>query len=89
MCEFFLIFKQGLLADLKSKLLDFYFIGFCVSSASRRYLIRKISSIFDPLNLMFNQQLFIFNPNLGVDLRGQLLLKYLMKFNNFGLFGII
>ena len=33
---------------------------------------------------MFNQQLFIFNPNLGVDLPGQLLLKYKVKFDKFG-----
>ena len=29
-----------------------------------------------PLNLTFDQPLFIFNPNLGIDLRDQLLLKY-------------
>ena len=33
--------------------------------------------------------MFIFNPNLGVDLRGQLLSKYKVKFDDFGLFGIL
>ena len=42
-----------------------------------------------PLNLTFDQLLFIFNPNLGVDLRDQLLLKYKLKFDDFGLFGIL
>ena len=28
--------------------------------------------------------MFIFNPNLGVDLRDQLLLKYKLKFDDFG-----
>ena len=37
---------------------------------------------------MFDQPLFIFNPNLGVDLRDQLLLKYKLKFDDFCLFGI-
>ena len=32
--------------------------------------------------------MFIFNPNLGVELRDQLLLKYKLEFENFGLFGI-
>ena len=45
--------------------------------------MRKISSTFDHFNLTFDQLLSIFNPNLGVDLRGQLLLKYKVKFNNF------
>ena len=40
------------------------------------------------LNLMFDQTLFIFNPNLGVDLQDQLLFKYKLEFDNFGLFGI-
>ena len=38
---------------------------------------------------MFDQPLFIFNLNLGVDLRDQLLLKYKLEFDNFGLFGIL
>ena len=38
---------------------------------------------------MFDQPLFIFNPNLGVDLRDQLLLKYKLEFYDFGLFGIL
>ena len=38
---------------------------------------------------MFDHRLFIFNPNLGVNLRVQLLLKYKVKFDNFGLFGIL
>ena len=38
---------------------------------------------------MFDQTLFIFNPNFGVDLRDQLLLKDKLKFDNFGLFGIL
>ena len=42
-----------------------------------------------PLNLTFDQPPFIFNPNLGVDLRDQLLLKYKLEFDNFGLFGIL
>ena len=33
---------------------------------------------------MFDHQLFIFNPNLGVDLWEQLILKYKVKFDNFG-----
>ena len=33
-----------------------------------------------PLNLTFDQPLLIFNQNLGVDLRDQLLLKYKLKF---------
>ena len=42
-----------------------------------------------PLNLMFDQPLFIFNPNLDIDLRDQLLLKYKLEFDDFGLFGIL
>ena len=42
-----------------------------------------------PLNLTFDQLQFIFNPNLGVDLWDQLLLKYKLKFDNFGLFRIL
>ena len=38
---------------------------------------------------MFDHRLFIFNPNLGVDLREKLVLKYKMKFENFGVFGIL
>ena len=38
---------------------------------------------------MFDQSLFIFNSNLGVDLRDQLLSKYKLEFDNFGLFGIL
>ena len=38
---------------------------------------------------MFDHRLFIFNLNLSLDLRGQLLLKYKVKFNNFGLFLIV
>ena len=38
---------------------------------------------------MFDHRLFIFNPNLGIDLRGQLLSKYKVKFDNFDLFGIL
>ena len=41
------------------------------------------------LNLTFDQLLFIFNPNLGVDLRDQLLLKYKLKFDDFSLFRIL
>ena len=37
---------------------------------------------------MFDHVQFIFNPKLGVDLRRQLLSKYKVKFDNFGLFGI-
>ena len=40
------------------------------------------------LNLMFDQPLFVFNLNLGIDLRDQLLLKYKLEFDNFGLSGI-
>ena len=35
---------------------------------------------------MFDHLVLIFNPNLGVDLRVQLLSKYKVKFDNFGLF---
>ena len=38
---------------------------------------------------MFDCLMFIFNMKLVVDLRGQLLLKYKVKFDNFGLFGIL
>ena len=38
---------------------------------------------------MFNQPLFIFNPNLGVDMQDQLLLKYKLEFDDFGRFGIL
>ena len=38
---------------------------------------------------MFDQLLFIFHPNLGADLRDQLLSKYKLEFDNFGLFGIL
>ena len=31
---------------------------------------------------MFDQVMFIFNPNLGVDFGGQLLLKYEVKIDN-------
>ena len=41
------------------------------------------------LNLTFDQSLFIFNPNLGIYLWDQLLLKYKLEFNNFGIFGIL
>ena len=41
-----------------------------------------------PLNLTFDQPLFIFNSNLGIDLQDQLLLKYKIEFDNFGLFRI-
>ena len=33
-----------------------------------------------PLNLMFDQPLFIFNLNLGIDFRDQFLLKYKLEF---------
>ena len=42
-----------------------------------------------PLNLTFYQLLFIFNPNLGVDLQDQLLFKYKLEFDDFGLFPFI
>ena len=42
-----------------------------------------------PLNLTFDYLLFIFNLNLGVDLRVQLLSKYKMQLDNFALFGIL
>ena len=35
---------------------------------------------------MFDHLLFIFNSNLGIDLRVQLLSKYMVKFDNFGIF---
>ena len=38
---------------------------------------------------MFDHLLFIFNQNMGIDLQVQLLLKYKVKFDNFGLFGIL
>ena len=38
---------------------------------------------------MFDQLLFIFNLNLGVDLQDQLVLKYKLNFDDFGLFGIL
>ena len=38
---------------------------------------------------MFDHLLFIFNPNLDDDLRVQLLSKYKVKFNDFGLFRIL
>ena len=38
---------------------------------------------------MFDQLVFIFNLNLGVDLRDQLLLKYKLEFDNFSVFGIL
>ena len=50
------------------------------------------SSIFIrvwPFNLTFDQLLFIFNLNLGVNFRGQLLLIDKVKFDNFSLFGIL
>ena len=37
--------------------------------------------------MTFDQLLLIFNPNLGVDFRGQLFLRCKMKFDNFGLSG--
>ena len=33
--------------------------------------------------------MFIFMMNLGIDFRGQLLLIYKVKFDNFGFFGIL
>ena len=39
-----------------------------------------------PLNLTFDQPLFIFNPNLGVELRDQLLFKYKLEFDNYAFF---
>ena len=42
-----------------------------------------------PLNLTFDQPLFIFNPNLSIDLQDQLCLKYKLEFDIFGLFGIL
>ena len=47
------------------------------------------SMIIWPLNLTFDQPLLIFNPNLGVDLRDQLLSKLRLKFEHFDLFGIL
>ena len=47
------------------------------------------SEIILPLNLMFDRALFIFNPNLSVDFRGQLLSKYKSEFDHFGLFRIL
>ena len=41
------------------------------------------------LNLTFDQPLFIFNPNLGIELSDQLVLKYKLQFDNLGLFGIL
>ena len=38
---------------------------------------------------MFDQLIFIFNLNLGVDFQAQLLLIYKVKFNNFGLSEIL
>ena len=38
---------------------------------------------------MIDHLLLIFNLNLGVDLRVQLILKYKVKFDNFDLIGII
>ena len=38
---------------------------------------------------MFDQPLIIFNPNLGVILRDQFLLKYKLEFDNFDLFEIL
>ena len=82
-CGFLLILKQGFLPDLKSKLFDFGFISFP--------WIEKLSNfiIIGPFNLTFDHLLFIFNLKLGVDLQGKLLSKYTVKFDNFGLFGIL
>ena len=44
--RFLLIFEQKFLVDLKSKSLDFGFIGFLIKSAFFGYLIRKILSTF-------------------------------------------
>ena len=38
---------------------------------------------------MFGQLMFIFNSNLGVDFGGQLLLIYMVKFENFGLWNAL
>ena len=45
--------------------------------------------IIGPFNFTFDHVLFILNPNLGIDLQGQLILKYKVKFDNFGVFGIL
>ena len=83
--EFLLILKIGYLFDYNSESLDFGFIGFLISSAFRGCQILRS---FDPLNLTFDRALFIFNPNLGIDFRGQLLSIYKSEFDNFGLLGI-
>ena len=38
--------------------------------------------IISPLNLTFDQALFIFNMILGIELRDQLLVKYKLEFDN-------
>ena len=85
--EFLLILKIGYLFDYNSESLDSSFIGFLISSAFRDSKFWN-SEIIWPLNLMFDQLLFIFHLNLGIDLRDQLLSKYKLKFNDFDLFGI-
>ena len=86
--DFLLILKHGFSLILSPHHLIFGFIRFLISSAFFGCLNHKISSPFDP-SLTFDHRLFIFNPNLGVDLKGQLLLKYKVKFDNFSLFGIL
>ena len=51
----------------------------------------KFVKFYDHLTPQFivYQPLFIFNLNLGVDLRDQLLLKCKLEFDDFGLFGIL
>ena len=60
-----------------------YFISFLWIANSSN------SEIIWPLNLTFDRALFIFNLNLSIDFRGQLLSKYKSEFDNFCLFRIL
>ena len=63
--------------------LDFLFHQLFVNTNSSN------SEFISSLNLMFDRTLFIFNPNLNVDFRGQLLSKCKSEFNHFGLLRIL
>ena len=60
-----------------------YFISFLWIANSSN------SEIIWSLNLTFDRALFIFNLNLSIDFRGQLLSKYKSEFDNFYLFRIL
>ena len=79
----------GIFADFEIRIPCFHLILVSLDSLFHQLSVDgKFVKFHDhwPLNLTFDQIVFIFNPNLGIDLRDQLILKYNLKFDNFGLY---